>query len=198
MPRFGVVAGDLLQAGVDDRVDAWERSARSRRCWFATMTRRCDEGRSARSCASASSEPCSGTTSTSPRTLCCSSVTARRISAPRPWQETQHVTIGRRQRLERRIGHRLAGWIGHLDRMRAAGHVDDRATVEKPRHPLRFERRRHDDDAEVVSGAPGLTRERKREVGVDAALVKLVEDDGGEIGEQPEVALAGARSARPR
>ena len=43
------------------------------------------------------------------------------------------------------------------------------------------ERRRHDDDAQVVARAPGLPRQREREIGVDAALVELVEDDGAEV-----------------
>ena len=68
--------------------------------------------------------------------------------------------------------------------MHASGHVDDRAAVEKRRHRGRVERRRHDDDPQVVARAPGLPRQRDREVGVDAALVKLVEDDRAEVGEQ--------------
>ena len=45
--------------------------------------------------------------------------------------------------------------------------------------------------------APGLPRQRHREVGVDAAFVKLVEDDGVEIGEQ-RIGLQAAPSARLR
>ena len=37
---------------------------------------------------------------------------------------------------------------------------------------------------QIVARAPGLPRQRDREIGVDAALVKLVEDDGAEVGEQ--------------
>ena len=68
--------------------------------------------------------------------------------------------------------------------MQPAGHVDDRAVVEKRRHRARVDRRRHDDDPQVVARAPRLPRQRDREIGVDAALVELVEDDGGEVGEQ--------------
>jgi len=35
-----------------------------------------------------------------------------------------------------------------------------------------------------VAGEPGLAREGEAEVGVQAALVKLVHDDGPEVGEQ--------------
>ena len=34
------------------------------------------------------------------------------------------------------------------------------------------------DDAQVVARAPRLAREREPEIGVNAALVELVEDDG--------------------
>ena len=37
---------------------------------------------------------------------------------------------------------------------------------------------------QIVARAPRLPRQRDREIGVDAALVKLVEDDGAEVGEQ--------------
>ena len=50
--------------------------------------------------------------------------------------------------------------------------------------PARVERRRHHDDAQVVARAPRLARQRDRQIGVDAALVELVEDDRREIGEQ--------------
>ena len=96
----------------------------------------------------------------------------------RAGQEAEHLAVGRGQQVDRRVGHRLPGVIGDLDRMRPAGHVDHRAAVEKRRHRLRLERRRHDDDAQVVARAPRLPRQRDREIGVHAALVKLVEDDG--------------------
>src|SRR5712672_3646359 len=68
--------------------------------------------------------------------------------------------------------------------MRAPRDVDDRTSVEKRRHRSRLERRRHDDDPEISPRAPGLARQRDRKIGVDAALVKLVEDDGGEVRQQ--------------
>ena len=64
------------------------------------------------------------------------------------------------------------------------GHVDDRTAAEKRGHGRGVERRRHDDDPEVVAGAPGLLRKRDGEIGVNAALVELVEHDGPEIREQ--------------
>ena len=45
-------------------------------------------------------------------------------------------------------------------------------------------RRRHHHDAQVVARTPGLARERETEIGVNAPLVKLVDDDRAERREQ--------------
>ena len=68
--------------------------------------------------------------------------------------------------------------------MNAPWHIDRRASLEVLGDGARVERRRHDDDPEIVAGAPGLFRQGDREIGVNAALVKLVEDDRAEIGKK--------------
>jgi hypothetical protein len=69
--------------------------------------------------------------------------------------------------------------------------LEDRAALQVCCRPLRVYRRRHDHDAEVVAGAPGLLRERDAEVRVDAPFVELVEDDGAKAGEQRILLQAG-------
>ena len=68
--------------------------------------------------------------------------------------------------------------------MRSPGHVDDRAATEIARDSLGVHRCRHDDDPEIVAGKPGLPGQGNAQVGVDAPLVKLVENDRGESREQ--------------
>ena len=87
MPRVGVVARDLVQAGVDDRGDARHRQRR-----LGDVGRDDDApprvtGRSARSCSSASSDPWSGTTST-PRPTCAAARRSRGGSPRRPAEST--------------------------------------------------------------------------------------------------------------
>jgi hypothetical protein len=65
-----------------------------------------------------------------------------------------------------------------------AGHVDDGTVAEEARDRCRIERRRHDDDAQIIPGQPGLARERDRDVRVDAPLVEFVEDDRANAGQQ--------------
>ena len=68
--------------------------------------------------------------------------------------------------------------------MQPSWHVDDRTPVEITRHGFGIERRRHHDEAEIVSRAPRLSRERNREIGMNAALVKLVEHDCAKVREE--------------
>jgi len=65
--------------------------------------------------------------------------------------------------------------------MDETGHIDHRTAAEKRRHRRRLERGRHHDDAEIVSSAPGLARQRHSQIGVNAPFVKLVEHDGAEV-----------------
>ena len=92
-------------------------------------------------------------------------------------QEAKHVAAGLAQHLDGGLRRRLPGRVGGLDRVEPAGHVDDGTAPEESRHGTRVEGRRHHNDAEVVSSPPGLLRQRDRQVGVNASLVKFVEDD---------------------
>ncbi len=89
--------------------------------------------------------------------------------------------------------------------MQRAGNVEHRASVEVIRGAPRVQRRRHDDDAQVVPRLPGLLGKRNPKVRVDTALVELVEDDAGEVGQQwillqacGQDALGGDEEARVR
>jgi hypothetical protein len=99
----------------------------------------------------------------------------------RAGKETQHMAIGRADRVGSSLGDRLRRCIRNVDRMDAPGHGDDRAAVEKRGDRLRLDRGRHHDDPEIVARPPRLSRQGDGKVGVDAALVKLVEDDRREI-----------------
>ena len=71
-------------------------------------------------------------------------------------------------------GRRVADVEGVL----AARDVNDRALVEECGYRCTLERGGHHDDPQVVACPPRLPGQRNTEVGVHAALVKLVEDDG--------------------
>ena len=88
------------------------------------------------------------------------------------------------EQIDGRLGRGTARRVGDVHGMQAAGDIDHRATAEKPRDGVRVDRRRHDHDAQVGARAPCLLGEGDRHVGVDAALVKLVDDDRPEIREQ--------------
>ncbi len=68
--------------------------------------------------------------------------------------------------------------------MKCARHVDDWRIIQESRHAFDVERRRHHDDAQIVAREPGLPRERKPEVGMNASLVKFIENDRREIRQQ--------------
>ena len=177
----GVVARDLLQPGVDDGGHAGHGQRRlgdvRGENHAAPPT-----GRSARSCASASSEPCSGTRSRRGAAESATSCSARLISR-RARQEAQHVARSRASSADappRRLSRR-----GTRSRADAAGPAHRRAGSRRETpHRRRVERRRHHDDPQIVARPPGLPRQREPEIGVHAALVELVEDDGAEAGEQ--------------
>ena len=88
--------------------------------------------------------------------------------------------------------------IPHIERVQPARHIDDRTSVEERRDRPGIECRRHDDDAEVVAGAPGLLRQRDGQIGVNAALVKLVDDDRLEVRQQRIVLQARRQHALRR
>ena len=145
------------------------------------MTLRATEGASARSCSSAESVPWSGSTRTPagvPISAC-----ARRISgAPGRKQRTCPPALSSDGSHGPGQGH--ARLVPHLDRVRTARHVDHRAVVQEGRHRPGVERRRHDQDPQVVARPPRLPGEGQREVGVKAALVELVEHDRAEAAQQ--------------
>ena len=109
----------------------------------------------------------------------------------RPRQERQHRTgIGAQRHrdgirhlpLQRRIG--LAAEIAGLDRKGAAFACDHRRVAEQLCHPRAVERRRHHQDAQILAQA-GLrvARQREAEIGIERALVKLVEQHRGDAGQ---------------
>ena len=103
---------------------------------------------------------------------------------PHARKEAQHVAWCPRQHLVYRLGHRLRRGVLERQRMQRAWHIDDRAVTEECRHRGGVERRRHDQDAEIVARLPRLFRKREPEVGVHAALVKLIQDERGDITQQ--------------
>ena len=67
--------------------------------------------------------------------------------------------------------------VADLDRVGAAGDLDDRRVVEVLGEPLRVDGRRGDDDLEVGPAGQQLLEVAEEEVDVEAALVRLVDDD---------------------
>ena len=79
--------------------------------------------------------------------------------------------------------------IAHLDRIRAAGDLDHRrrlvASAEVPREALGIERCRRHDDLEIGPLAHQPLEIAEQEIDVEAALVRLVDDDRVVRGELP-------------
>src|SRR5690606_14325171 len=85
--------------------------------------------------------------------------------------------------LRRRRGHRLRQVdpalerpVAHVDRIRAALDPDDRRAAEVRGEALGVDRRGRDDDLEVRAPAPEPLQVTEQEVDVEAALVRLVDD----------------------
>ena len=103
-------------------------------------------------------------------------------------QESQHrAGIGaqrgrdgiRHLPLQRRIG--LAAEIAGLDRKGAALAGDDRRIAEQFGDPRAIERRRHHQNAQILAQAGlGIARQRQAQIGIERALVKFVEQHGGD------------------
>ncbi len=68
--------------------------------------------------------------------------------------------------------------VADLDRIGAAGDLDDRGVPEVPGEPLRVDGRRGDDHLEVGAAGQQLLEVAEQEVDVEAALVRLVDDQG--------------------
>ena len=60
---------------------------------------------------------------------------------------------------------------------------------------LRIQRRRHHHDAKIGSRQPRLLRQRKTEIGVNAPLVKLVDDDRRDVAQQRILLQVGGEDA---
>ena len=68
--------------------------------------------------------------------------------------------------------------IARLDRMGAALGLDERRFAQQRAHARAVERRRHDEDAQILAQRPlRVERQRQAEVGVERALVELVEQN---------------------
>ena len=98
---------------------------------------------------------------------------ARRIDLAYARKKTERVAT----RVAHRLGDRRVGAIANVDRKAPRADVEHARAAEEGRDVLRRDRRRHHHEREVVARQHGLLRQRQREVGVDAALVKLVEND---------------------
>ena len=80
---------------------------------------------------------------------------------------------------------RIAAEIARLDREGAALALDHRRVAEQSRDAGAVERRRHDEDAQIVAQARlRIERQREAEIGVERALVELVEQHGADAVER--------------
>ena len=86
----------------------------------------------------------------------------------------------------RQVGFERA--VADLDRVRAAGHLDDRRVAEVGGEALRLDGGRGDDHLQVGPARQQLAQVAEQEVDVEAALVRLVEDQRV-VAQQPAVAL---------
>ncbi len=177
-----VVPRHLVDAGVDDGGDAWHRERRLR------DVRRDDDAaarrRAQREILGLGVERAvqRHDLDVAPDTRL--QVRDRAANFSRARQKAEHLAVGRPKHFGGGVGDRLSRRICDLERMPTSRHVDHRTFAEEGRDGARVERCRHDDDAKIVAGEPGLPRQRNREVGVDAALVELVDDDGRERRQQ--------------
>jgi hypothetical protein len=102
--------------------------------------------------------------------------------------------------------------VAHLDGIGAAGDLDDRGIAEVAAEALRVDRRRCDDQLEVGPPRQDPREIAEQEVDVQAALVRLVDDDGvvaaqqlvalglrqqQAVGHQPHERVAAAAIAEP-
>ena len=117
-----------------------------------------------------------------------SSVSVRRISRGARQEHQQRSGLGaQRARTTasatcRSIGARgIAPEVARLDREGAAGALDHRRVAEQARDARAVERRRHHQQPEVLA-QPLLhvARQRQAEIGVERALVELIEENGGD------------------
>ena len=102
----------------------------------------------------------------------------------------------RHHRLGDVLRHRLPAAAAEVmggDRIGSASCADDRRVVEERRKPAGIEARRHDENAQVASErALNLERQRQSEIGIEAALVELIEDQAARHRRAPHRTAAGA------
>ena len=85
----------------------------------------------------------------------------------------------------RQLEPRRCSGVGDVDRKRAAGAADDRGVAEELRDRLGFERGGHHDEHQVrPDGLAHLAEQRDGQVGVQAALVELVQHDAADAFEE--------------
>ncbi len=122
-----------------------------------------------------------------------------RADLPGSREEGEHVALGFGQsaldgardqhRDARRVDIPISIEVADVDGEGFPGRVNDRRAAEQRGNGPGIQRRRHDEERQVLAQvAPGVEAERERQVGVEAALVKFVEDDEGHAFE-PRVRL---------
>ena len=119
-----------------------------------------------------------------------SSLCVRRISAA-PGRKASSEPLLRPHRAHDRVGHlrldrpRVAADIARLDRKSAASALDDRRVAEQRRDARAVDGRRHDEKLQILAQALlRVARQRKAKVGVERALVELVEQHCGDAVER--------------
>ena len=124
--------------------------------------------------------------STSGRLTRASRVSATRRISPCPGRKTRIEPLFARERVERDArdlvldpGVRVAADIARRDRKGATLAFDQRRVSQERSHSRAVERRRHDEEAQVLAqGALRVEREGETKIGVERALVELVEQNG--------------------
>ena len=117
----------------------------------------------------------------------------RNLAGPR--QEAQRVAARGGQHLIQCLGHRLARSVADRQRMQGTRHINHRAVAQEARHRRRLQCRRHYQDAKVRSCEPRLASQRQTQVGVNAAFVKLIDDQGRDVAEQRIILEVGRENA---
>ena len=113
-----------------------------------------------------------------------------RADLPGSREEGEHVALGfgksaldgagDQHRDARRAGIPIPIEVADIDGEGFPGRGNDRRAAEKRGNGPGVQRRRHDEERQVLAqGASGVEAERERQVGVEAALVKFIEDDEG-------------------
>ena len=106
-------------------------------------------------------------------------------------EHQQRARLGA-QRARDRVRHlildafaRVAAEIARLDRKAAALALDDRRIAQQRRHPRAVERRRHDQELQILAQALlRVARQRQAEIGIERALVEFVEQHRGDAVER--------------